>query len=144
MKGVIAAAVSVALFRNQVTPKGCLGYAVTVAGVFLYSESKRRARVVKAADAARDVRLEEGQPLMPVKAHGGSSGGAATAGGIGIGFGGGGPAAVQLVARASSGCGGAAPTGAQQVQQHHRTSRASGVGGGGGGGVPGGMAVAVN
>lgn len=37
-KGVIAAAVSVALFRNPVTAKGCAGYAVTIVGVFCYSE----------------------------------------------------------------------------------------------------------
>jgi hypothetical protein len=31
-KGVVAAAVSVAVFRNAVTAQGCLGYAITVAG----------------------------------------------------------------------------------------------------------------
>ncbi len=38
MKGVIAAGISIALFRNPVTAKGMLGYAITVAGVVAYSE----------------------------------------------------------------------------------------------------------
>ncbi|KAG2451423.1 hypothetical protein HYH02_004022 [Chlamydomonas schloesseri] len=50
-KGVVAAAVSVAVFRNTVTVQGCLGYAITVAGVFLYSESKRRSKAAAAAGA---------------------------------------------------------------------------------------------
>lgn len=44
-KGVVAAIVSVLIFHNPVTWKGCWGYAVTVTGVFLYSEAKRRYRV---------------------------------------------------------------------------------------------------
>ncbi|KAG2445767.1 hypothetical protein HXX76_000371 [Chlamydomonas incerta] len=50
-KGVVAAGVSVAVFRNTVTVQGCLGYAITVAGVFLYSESKRRSKAAAAAAA---------------------------------------------------------------------------------------------
>jgi hypothetical protein len=38
MKGVIAAAISIALFKNPVTAKGMLGYFVTVCGVVAYSE----------------------------------------------------------------------------------------------------------
>lgn len=38
MKGVVASGVSVAMFKNPVTPKGVAGYLVTVAGVVLYSE----------------------------------------------------------------------------------------------------------
>jgi hypothetical protein len=38
MKGVIAAGISIALFKNPVTAKGMLGYFVTVMGVVLYSE----------------------------------------------------------------------------------------------------------
>lgn len=37
-KGVIAAGVSVLLFKNQLTPLGVLGYGITVCGVFAYSE----------------------------------------------------------------------------------------------------------
>lgn len=37
-KGVIAAGVSVLLFKNQLTSLGVLGYAITVCGVFAYSE----------------------------------------------------------------------------------------------------------
>lgn len=46
-KGVVAAAVSVQVFGNEVTLQGMLGYGVTVAGVFAYSESKRRAKAEK-------------------------------------------------------------------------------------------------
>ncbi|KAG2484221.1 hypothetical protein HYH03_016956 [Edaphochlamys debaryana] len=52
-KGVVAAAVSVAVFKNMVTWQGCVGYAITVGGVFLYSESKRRAKAAGAAPAGR-------------------------------------------------------------------------------------------
>ena len=38
LKGVIAVIISVALFRNPVTVKGCTGYMITVFGVILYSE----------------------------------------------------------------------------------------------------------
>jgi hypothetical protein len=68
MKGVIAAVVSVALFRNTVTPRGILGYAITVAGVFAYSESKRRARAFKAIETAKSLSTDgetEGAPLLP-------------------------------------------------------------------------------
>ncbi len=41
-KGIIATAVSVLLFRNPVSAKGMFGYAITIVGVFLYSETKRR------------------------------------------------------------------------------------------------------
>lgn len=41
-KGVVAAAVSVAVFKNIVTLQGATGYAITVTGVFLYSAAKRR------------------------------------------------------------------------------------------------------
>ena len=37
-KGVVASAVSVALFKNPVTSTGALGYAITVAGVVMYSQ----------------------------------------------------------------------------------------------------------
>jgi hypothetical protein len=41
MKGVIAAAISIALFRNPVTAKGMLGYFITVCGVVAYSEVRQ-------------------------------------------------------------------------------------------------------
>jgi len=132
MKGVIAAVVSVALFRNQVTPKGCLGYAITVMGVFMYSESKRRAKAVRAAESAKSLSGEEGQALLLIKA--GSGGG-----------GGGGGAAVAMVSRPTSSCGGggALPTSTQQLQQH-RTSRGSAASGGTSSSGHAAVAIAVN
>lgn len=44
-KGVIAAVLSVLLFHNPVTVTSCCGYAITVSGVLLYSESKRRSQL---------------------------------------------------------------------------------------------------
>ncbi len=41
-KGVVAALISVAIFRNPVTLTGLAGYAITVVGVVLYHESKKR------------------------------------------------------------------------------------------------------
>jgi hypothetical protein len=41
-KGVAASTVSVLLFKNKVSITGCVGYAVTMAGVMLYGEMKRR------------------------------------------------------------------------------------------------------
>ncbi len=38
MKGVIAAGISIALFKNPVTAKGMFGYFITVCGVVAYSE----------------------------------------------------------------------------------------------------------
>jgi hypothetical protein len=38
MKGVIAAAISIALFKNPITAKGMMGYFITVCGVVAYSE----------------------------------------------------------------------------------------------------------
>eukprot|EP00882_Tetradesmus_deserticola_P021684 GHRQ01023479.1.p1 GENE.GHRQ01023479.1~~GHRQ01023479.1.p1 ORF type:complete len:205 (-),score=70.23 GHRQ01023479.1:248-862(-) len=42
MKGVIAAGISIALFKNPVTAKGMLGYFITVMGVVAYSEVSPR------------------------------------------------------------------------------------------------------
>ncbi len=50
-KGVVAAAVSVAVFKNIVTAQGALGYAVTVGGVFLYSTAKRRSKAAGTSNA---------------------------------------------------------------------------------------------
>ncbi|KAJ1698981.1 hypothetical protein LUZ63_007493 [Rhynchospora breviuscula] len=41
-KGALAVVVSVLIFRNPVTVTGMLGYSITVAGVVLYSEAKKR------------------------------------------------------------------------------------------------------
>jgi drug/metabolite transporter (DMT)-like permease len=59
-KGVVAAAVSVRVFGNTVTTQGILGYAITVAGVFAYSESKRRAKAEKEAATAKPGDVKEG------------------------------------------------------------------------------------
>jgi hypothetical protein len=140
MKGVIAAVVSIALFRNTVTPRGVLGYAITVAGVFAYSESKRRARAFKALETAKSISMDEelaGAPLLPGGGGGGGKGGLAlggvSGGGGGSGLGVSGVAAVvQLTAtaaagRGSPGCNGVLPTSSQQLQQH-RAARAAGTG----------------
>lgn len=66
MKGIIATAVSVALFRNPVTPKGLLGYAITVAGVWMYSRSKQRANSIAEAQAVlRDITMVAVEPPPP-------------------------------------------------------------------------------
>ncbi len=63
-KGVVAAVVSVAVFRNAVTWTGCVGYAITVGGVFLYSESKRRAKLAKESAAVKgNVNPKEGKEI---------------------------------------------------------------------------------
>ncbi|GJM94440.1 hypothetical protein PR202_ga11082 [Eleusine coracana subsp. coracana] len=41
-KGIVAVVVSILIFRNPVTVVGMLGYGVTVAGVVLYGEAKKR------------------------------------------------------------------------------------------------------
>ncbi|PNW72812.1 hypothetical protein CHLRE_15g643385v5 [Chlamydomonas reinhardtii] len=71
-KGVVAAAVSVAIFRNVVTAQGCIGYGVTVAGVFLYSECKSYNAAATATagrafedDEAKD--LTDREPLLTSK-----------------------------------------------------------------------------
>ena len=38
VKGVLGAAISIALFRNPITAIGCVGYTMTVGGVFGYSQ----------------------------------------------------------------------------------------------------------
>lgn len=45
MKGVIAAGISIAMFKNPVTAKGMFGYAITVCGVVAYSEVSTWLRV---------------------------------------------------------------------------------------------------
>ena len=41
-KGAVAVVVSILIFRNPVSVTGMLGYTLTVIGVILYSESKKR------------------------------------------------------------------------------------------------------
>jgi len=43
-KGAVAVVVSILIFRNPVTVVGMLGYGVTVAGVVLYGEAKKRSK----------------------------------------------------------------------------------------------------
>jgi multidrug transporter EmrE-like cation transporter len=43
-KGAMAVVVSILLFRNPVSVVGMVGYSLTVFGVFLYSEAKRRCK----------------------------------------------------------------------------------------------------
>ncbi|KAG5228442.1 sugar phosphate/phosphate translocator [Salix suchowensis] len=44
-KAAVAAAVSIMIFRNPVTAMGIAGFAVTIMGVVLYSEAKKRSKV---------------------------------------------------------------------------------------------------
>ncbi|KAJ3672485.1 hypothetical protein LUZ60_007206 [Juncus effusus] len=44
-KAAVAAFVSVLVFRNPVTSSGILGFAITVSGVGLYSEAKKRSKI---------------------------------------------------------------------------------------------------
>lgn len=41
VKGVVAAAVSIALFQNAISWQGCAGYAIALAGVMAYSRCKQ-------------------------------------------------------------------------------------------------------
>lgn len=41
-KGAVAVVVSILIFRNPVSVTGMLGYTLTVIGVILYSEAKKR------------------------------------------------------------------------------------------------------
>ncbi|XP_022996210.1 probable sugar phosphate/phosphate translocator At3g11320 [Cucurbita maxima] len=43
-KGAVAVVISILIFRNPVSVTGMLGYALTVIGVILYSESKKRSK----------------------------------------------------------------------------------------------------
>lgn len=43
-KGAVAVVISILIFRNPVSITGMLGYALTVIGVVLYSEAKKRSK----------------------------------------------------------------------------------------------------
>lgn len=43
-KGAVAVVVSILIFRNPVSVTGMLGYSLTVVGVVLYSEAKKRSK----------------------------------------------------------------------------------------------------
>lgn len=43
-KGAVAVVVSILIFRNPISVTGMLGYALTVFGVVLYSEAKKRSK----------------------------------------------------------------------------------------------------
>jgi drug/metabolite transporter (DMT)-like permease len=134
LKGVIAAGASVAIFRNAVTAKGMVGYAITIAGVFAYSAAKRRASAARAAEAAKAAGGDGAAAAEPlIKACHASGGGG--------GGGGGGCGAISLTADASCKAGvvsggGLLPTSTQQLQQLSRAFRSScGSGGSSAGGV---------
>lgn len=46
-KGAVAVVVSILIFRNPVSVTGMLGYTLTVFGVILYSEAKKRSKEMK-------------------------------------------------------------------------------------------------
>eukprot|EP00775_Hariotina_reticulata_P001274 gene1274-1614_t len=72
MKGVIAAGISIALFKNPVTVKGMLGYFITVMGVVLYSESKRRFKLKPPHDSSKFPLLDslDMAPLLKTSSSG--------------------------------------------------------------------------
>jgi len=43
-KGAVAVVVSILIFRNPVSVTGMMGYSLTVFGVILYSEAKKRSK----------------------------------------------------------------------------------------------------
>ena len=43
-KGAVAVVVSILIFQNPVSVTGMLGYSLTVLGVVLYSEAKKRSK----------------------------------------------------------------------------------------------------
>lgn len=43
-KGAVAVVVSILIFRNPVSVTGMMGYGLTVFGVILYSEAKKRTK----------------------------------------------------------------------------------------------------
>lgn len=43
-KGAVAVVVSILIFKNPVSVTGMLGYSLTVLGVVLYSEAKKRSK----------------------------------------------------------------------------------------------------
>ncbi|KAI8470787.1 MAG: triose-phosphate transporter family-domain-containing protein [Monoraphidium minutum] len=135
MKGVVAAGVSIAIFRNPVTPVGCAGSAVTMGGVFAYSAAKRRAAAARAAEASSKVCGGGGggevEPLLVKAALAMEKGLAGGGGGAcekkGASGGGGGGPVVTLIAAACGGGGGTAgllPAGAAAAQLH-RPGRSS-------------------
>jgi hypothetical protein len=124
MKGVIAAGVSVALFRNAVTAKGMAGYAITIAGVFAYSAAKRRAAAAKAAEAAKNGMItgEVGVAEPLIKGSGGSSSsaGGSSSGGSSCG----GTPVITVVAHGGGVAnGGLMTASASLLQQHLRLGR---------------------
>lgn len=87
MKGVIAAGISIAMFKNPVTAKGMLGYFITVCGVVAYSETKRRFKLKQLQETGKtsshpDISSvivkslggTEKEPLLPVNIHASATG----------------------------------------------------------------------
>jgi hypothetical protein len=52
IKGVVATVVSVLMFKNVVSWAGCTGYAIAIAGVFLYSNQKQQKKEAAAASSS--------------------------------------------------------------------------------------------
>jgi len=130
-KGVIAAVVSVFMFKNHVTPRGCLGYAVTVAGVFLYSESKRRSKLPSSSASA----VASAAALASASLSSAAAASLAAGGGIGVGVGGDvGYGASPGGSSGAPGSGGLEGGGMGGGGAHVRREAAAAGGGGGGGG----------
>jgi drug/metabolite transporter (DMT)-like permease len=79
VKGVVATVVSVILFRNTVSWAGCLGYAIAIAGVFMYGEQRRKSSEVAATAAAAAATKQDSLELHADYASAGSSGGSGAA-----------------------------------------------------------------
>jgi hypothetical protein len=87
MKGVIAAGISIAMFKNPVTAKGMMGYFITVCGVVAYSETKRRFKLRQLQETGKtsshadidsvvvkSLGGPEKEPLLPVTIHASATG----------------------------------------------------------------------
>lgn len=66
-KGVVAAGVSIAIFRNPVTVQGMLGYFITIAGVVAYSESKKRTVRIRSLSRGEGVMKDNRPSVNPSK-----------------------------------------------------------------------------
>lgn len=64
-KGAVAVVVSILIFRNPVSVTGMLGYSLTVLGVLLYSEAKKRSKWDHSGRALNILVFSKGRQLQP-------------------------------------------------------------------------------
>lgn len=72
MKGIVAAAVSVAIFKNPVSMQSAAGYFVTICGVLAYSEVKKRSKLQEVPEKPNHPcpteadNWSDNDPLLPI------------------------------------------------------------------------------